>query len=213
MFQSAPGLEAGRCLVTDGDVYEADEFQSAPGLEAGRCQHPAHIRRLANRAVSIRARPRGRAMPGPTARSAATRPFQSAPGLEAGRCVRSVSWISSCSPFQSAPGLEAGRCPSLALKKATCSTFQSAPGLEAGRCEVKHDQPTQMTRVSIRARPRGRAMQHAPVLGMDRRMFQSAPGLEAGRCHRTHTVRQQPHPVSIRARPRGRAMLALSLLR
>jgi len=132
-------------------------FQSAPGLEAGRC-------------MSVRQR------------GQVSLAFQSAPGLEAGRCVRSVSWISSCSPFQSAPGLEAGRCPSLALKKATCSTFQSAPGLEAGRCEVKHDQPTQMTRVSIRARPRGRAMQHAPVLGMDRRMFQSAPGLEAGRC-------------------------------
>ena len=45
-----------------------------------------------------------------------------------------------------------------ALQAKIAAEFQSAPGLEAGRCE------------------------HAPVLGMDRRMFQSAPGLEAGRC-------------------------------
>ena len=41
-FQSAPGLEAGRCLGRAACAVEfAEKFQSAPGLEAGRCRRVA----------------------------------------------------------------------------------------------------------------------------------------------------------------------------
>jgi len=36
-FQSAPGLEAGRCVLPWLARGSDSEFQSAPGLEAGRC--------------------------------------------------------------------------------------------------------------------------------------------------------------------------------
>jgi len=37
MFQSAPGLEAGRCICAHVTYLFVHMFQSAPGLEAGRC--------------------------------------------------------------------------------------------------------------------------------------------------------------------------------
>jgi len=37
LFQSAPGLEAGRCHWTHPVYLSMTTFQSAPGLEAGRC--------------------------------------------------------------------------------------------------------------------------------------------------------------------------------
>jgi len=36
-FQSAPGLEAGRCELPAAAQAAFRWFQSAPGLEAGRC--------------------------------------------------------------------------------------------------------------------------------------------------------------------------------
>jgi len=36
-FQSAPGLEAGRCQLLHHTIDAVAAFQSAPGLEAGRC--------------------------------------------------------------------------------------------------------------------------------------------------------------------------------
>ena len=62
LFQSAPGLEAGRCTTASSALRSIWVFQSAPGLEAGRCS------------------PLSR-------RPALPCTFQSAPGLEAGRCV------------------------------------------------------------------------------------------------------------------------------
>ena len=41
LFQSAPGLEAGRCLSQMRKSMIFCEFQSAPGLEAGRCSASA----------------------------------------------------------------------------------------------------------------------------------------------------------------------------
>jgi len=60
-FQSAPGLEAGRCFPVWVYRHSGSEFQSAPGLEAGRCADMAGLIIAGN-------------------------VFQSAPGLEAGRC-------------------------------------------------------------------------------------------------------------------------------
>jgi len=55
-FQSAPGLEAGRCIARRLTWVPSRSFQSAPGLEAGRCAAVAARAAQAD-AVSIRARP------------------------------------------------------------------------------------------------------------------------------------------------------------
>ena len=60
-FQSAPGLEAGRCLLPLLFYIRVKKFQSAPGLEAGRCKI-IFATKMIHKDVSIRARPRGRAM-------------------------------------------------------------------------------------------------------------------------------------------------------
>jgi len=55
-FQSAPGLEAGRCDVLRVFGLPSNGFQSAPGLEAGRCSKTAaELPGIVD--VSIRARP------------------------------------------------------------------------------------------------------------------------------------------------------------
>ena len=56
LFQSAPGLEAGRSLPTRMGWPNSSQFQSAPGLEAGRSMGDAYDFLLAAD-VSIRARP------------------------------------------------------------------------------------------------------------------------------------------------------------
>ena len=53
-FQSAPGLEAGRCKVTSPDTLKDFEFQSAPGLEAGRCTPCRPARQRATRCFNPR---------------------------------------------------------------------------------------------------------------------------------------------------------------
>jgi len=55
-FQSAPGLEAGRCSALPSVLGTTNTFQSAPGLEAGRCLDRQDAARLVV-SVSIRARP------------------------------------------------------------------------------------------------------------------------------------------------------------
>ena len=132
--------------------------------------------------VSIRARPIGRAMLGVGSVFAAVIAFQSAPGQLAGRC---------------------GAPPRI---RWTDEEFQSAPGQLAGRCRIGRMGRGGRQGVSIRARPIGRAMHHAPQvargdLGVSIRarpigramlvvargdgrhcLFQSAPGQLAGRC-------------------------------
>ena len=56
MFQSAPGLEAGRCYRLAVAAATVREFQSAPGLEAGRCDR-RFVVTGDEQLVSIRARP------------------------------------------------------------------------------------------------------------------------------------------------------------
>ena len=84
--------------------------------------------------------------------------------------------------FQSAPAPKDGRCLPQALPEAPASLFQSAPAPKDGRC--RHTQRIEVMddRVSIRARPEGRAMPE------ELKDLHLANG------------------VSIRARPEGRAM-------
>ncbi len=63
-------------------------------------------------------------------------------------------------------------------------------------------------RVSIRARPGGRAMPPAMAATPPTTRFQSAPGREAGRCDYPRDPNGMLPLVSIRARPGGRAMRA-----
>ncbi len=131
-------------------------FQSAPGLTVGRCQRPCQPAHC-GRAVSIRARPHGRAMRPDVWELFAASMFQSAPGLTVGRCMEPQFFVDDARVFQSAPGLTVGRCVMLA----TCGTA---------------------TMVSIRARPHGRAMRRGTDAALRVQKFQSAPGLTVGRC-------------------------------
>ncbi len=67
-------------------------------------------------AVSIRARPDGRAMPAARVFGHGSPEFQSAPGLMAGRCFTAASRFARAAAFQSAPGLMAGRCLATAIQ-------------------------------------------------------------------------------------------------
>ena len=137
--------------------------------------------------VSIRARPRGRAIGIPAVHGRCAASFQSAPGLEAGRLGSLGNRPRRLTQFQSAPGLEAGRLSPHPLPAPVEHLFQSAPGLEAGRLGGRargasrwacfnprpasrpgdcadSQAPSTNRPVSIRARPRGRAIlrQHSP---------------------------------------------------
>ena len=84
-FQSAPGLEAGRCIVRDVDcaIHLPVSIRARP---RGRAMHGAEVDPESIPDVSIRARPRGRAMLITLEGDMKPLGFQSAPGLEAGRC-------------------------------------------------------------------------------------------------------------------------------
>ena len=87
MFQSAPGIAAGRCRSTSHRSRSTSQFQSAPGIAAGRCH---------SRFVMVHGHHQ----------------FQSAPGIAAGRCSETAGRATGIDGFQSAPGIAAGRCQS-----------------------------------------------------------------------------------------------------
>ena len=133
--------------------------------------------------------------------------------------------------FQSSPGLLAGRYVGNALQQHGFTWFQSSPGLLAGRVLAFWPPEHGACRVSILARPFGRALRRlcrqprircccfnprpafwpgatAPPLALKRirTMFQSSPGLLAGRDGRDGRDHGQAGHVSILARPFGRAL-------
>jgi len=160
--------------------------------------------------VSIRARPAGRAMPGPVPRHP-TRPpgFNPRPASwpgdararggccwgAAGFNPRPASWPgdaskarparNSASCFNPRPASWPGDARAGHKRTNIDALFQSAPGQLAGRC-------VRYTRVTHQIR-----------------RFQSAPGQLAGRCADPVPDRRHLEMVSIRARPAGRAMPGL----
>ena len=85
MFQSSPGLMAGRYIIFSPKVWPSTTFQSSPGLMAGR-YGKSRRRPTAEPKVSILARLNGRALRLLAVhihRQGAL--FQSSPGLMAGR--------------------------------------------------------------------------------------------------------------------------------
>ncbi len=186
------------------DDSGARGFNPRPASRSGDAQQPTAV--VDAYAVSIRARPHGRAMRSTARDPPRRRAFQSAPGLTVGRCHCAMRCLfdttgfnprpasrsgdaldrkascSSPSMFQSAPGLTVGRCDHPIAHALHLHPFQSAPGLTVGRCAELVREQVVARHVSIRARPHGRAMRFAVV-----------------------AVLQQQR-VSIRARPHGRAM-------
>ena len=173
-FQSAPGRLAGRCCACRDQRCDRRRFQSAPGRLAGRCRGRAPVA-SGHRLVSIRARPIGRAMRSSPRCCQTRRCIVSIRARPIGRAMRAPPHepVATDHVFQSAPGRLAGRCVELDALRSRSREFQSAPGQLAGRCAMADC----LQRVSIRARPIGRAMRRH-----DRASFQSAPGRLAGRC-------------------------------
>jgi len=134
-FQSAPGLEAGRCR-SDRRLMDAFyKFQSAPGLEAGRCRAGGRGRCAVAEGFNPRPALRPGDAPTPPRHRAGCASFNPRPALRPGDATRDGMPAASSTVFQSAPGLEAGRCMvETAYKRKGLLRFQSAPGLEAGRC-------------------------------------------------------------------------------
>ncbi len=178
-FQSAPGLTVGRCAVDRDRGASGNGFQSAPGLTVGRC---AKIAEILDRdpLVSIRARPHGRAMrtPDPGADLPKTVSIRARPhgramlfGLNPPLCALA---------FQSAPGLTVGRCTAGPIIKNAMMLFQSAPGLTVGRCNTPGCTVEAAAKVSIRARPHGRAMRRKRGTFFDSASFNPRPASRSG---------------------------------
>ncbi len=132
MFQSAPGVRAGRKAALVADDLRELLFQSAPGVRAGRKDR----------------QPR-RVLP--------SREFQSAPGVRAGRKRPKAARPSSfAAKFQSAPGVRAGR-KQPRRRRTRCGPAVSIRSRRSGR--EKGDRGDGRARhrdVSIRSRRSGR---------------------------------------------------------
>ncbi len=143
--------------------------------------------------VSIRARPSGRAMLADAVRHRLEAGFNPRPAIWPGDAA---SWLlaNPKNAFQSAPGHLAGRCRYTRHEWDAYLQFQSAPGHLAGRCNTRpapclasfgfNPRPAiwpgdavrgnffhHIRRVSIRARPSGRAMLHSRNLWLRKKIF------------------------------------------
>ncbi len=87
MFQSTPGINAGRIVCNFSVATTERWFQSTPGINAGRI-----LRFLMQRYMVNGFNPRPASMPGESGLSHALmwlrRKFQSTPGINAGRIIR-----------------------------------------------------------------------------------------------------------------------------
>ena len=230
-------------------------FQSSPGPKAERCLGEPQ-RGEPPQGVSILARPEGRALPFAVGTLTATDVFQSSPGPKAERCTPDVSACRgglgfnprparrpSAAGFLSTVGRRAAqrfnprpaRRPSaaefVAAIRPTLITFQSSPGPKAERCGRGHRRQEVRLRVSILARPEGRALPVLSPLGSPecprfnprparrpsaalicgdseghQTKFQSSPGPKAERCAVIDAADCDVPRVSILARPEGRAL-------
>ena len=156
-FQSAPGLTVGRCASFLGRVCTHSGFNPRPASRSGDAC--SCFDQAAQLIVSIRARPHGRAM------------------------RIGISGASDSIMFQSAPGLTVGRCHLREHFTVANPRFNPRPASRSGDATDRARHPA-WCRVSIRARPHGRAMlcnpSNPPPSYND--AFQSAPGLTVGRC-------------------------------
>ena len=228
----------------------AVKFQSSPGPKAERCD--MFVR------TAVRFNPRPARRPSAARHSlalvGATCGFQSSPGPKAERCHTSrrlgrrrcrrfnprpaqrpsaasdgPAILAGVQQFQSSPGPKAERCCTSGASRRNASSFNPRP---ARRPSAARSRPCarSLRRVSILARPEGRALLKARASDIDELRFQSSPGpkiraLRVG--HPAHrpafkTFQSSPGPkaercprqrsageaggVSILARPEGRAL-------
>ena len=135
VFQSAPDLTAGRCVSIEDEAYgPAVSIRARP---YGRAMRTLAVKEAVQFEVSIRARPYGRAMRhDERALNSHYMMFQSAPDLTAGRCwpgTASCALRSRC--FNPRPTLRPGDAAAKRTYPPSL-VFQSAPDLTAGRCSI-----------------------------------------------------------------------------
>ena len=233
-------------------------FNPRPARRPGATRHVGWLARHARR-VSILARPEGRALLVVIVTSFVIGyVFQSSPGPKAGRYLRLhlgdgvaplVSILArpegralrrprcrSCRPtwrFNPRPARRPGATIYETREAVSENAFQSSPGPKAGRYHLRDARGRQRERVSILARPEGRALPVGVLLSAATvKLFQSSPGPKAGRygCRSARSPAgctcSNPRParrpgatfrafapgrsrerVSILARPEGRALL------
>ena len=235
LFQSSPGLLAGRYNQVDVVGGAAASFQSSPGLLAGRTlKWP---RSWASRSCF---NPRPAFWPGATwptpLRSARQSWFQSSPGLLAGRTSRppQVGLVGTVSilarPF--------GRALRFLWRQlARYCSFNPRPAFWPGATPRAGTRSLAGGTVSILARPFGRALPSTGACSGRSSSFQSSPGLLAGRVPGDLHSRRRAHgrfqsspgllagryttgaggrggaiTVSILARPFGRALRSMSTI-
>ena len=167
LFQSTPGIAAGRCIMSYATASLFIQFQSTPGIAAGRCLWP-----LQHQAALECFNPRPALLPGDALEAAAQRPpfewFQSTPGIAAGRCF--------------------GRC---SIKLLLSVSIHARHCCRAMRQERRIGDF--LIAVSIHARHCCRAMLNAEIDAPNGKLFQSTPGIAAGRCSSRPIGCQQRH--------------------
>ena len=151
-FQSAPGLEAGRCQCGPVGARPAPSFNPRPALRPGdACSHIEYVA-----ATPLRFNPRPALRPGdarrcrwhPTRRGR----FNPRPALRPGDARSRISSAPASTCFNPRPALRPGDA-NVMRSAGVGGMFQSAPGLEAGRCGAGAAPDWRLALVSIRARP------------------------------------------------------------
>uniref|UniRef100_E6PG37 Uncharacterized protein n=1 Tax=mine drainage metagenome TaxID=410659 RepID=E6PG37_9ZZZZ len=202
-FQSTPGRSAGRINFPGSTMPQKLLFQSTPGRSAGRIRFSVKIA-ADGLQVSIHARPLGRAnrMLYSSSSSWYRVSIHARPLGRANRIGATLSFFAFL--FQSTPGRSAGRIRLKPGGAVVVIMFQSTPGRSAGRIASARFE-ADLARVSIHARPLGRANRPSLAPSSNRRRFQSTPGRSAGRITMVFHVWKTVCEVSIHARPLGRA--------
>ena len=139
MFQSTPGIAAGRIPSRRRMRSFSSMFQSTPGIAAGRISRPA----AAPPAIPC-FNPRPALLPGESHVKLAAlelHAFQSTPGIAAGRIPMRCASSAKPAQFQSTPGIAAGRIGGSSAAPLTVIQFQSTPGIAAGRITLTTPPP------------------------------------------------------------------------
>ena len=179
MFQSTPGIAAGRISRKVLLAPAARRFQSTPGIAAGRIDLMT-IKTFRPEAVSIHARHccrANRSAPCPTPSACW---FQSTPGIAAGRIARATNTARAARCFNPRPALLPGESNVLAANHT-----RALVSIHARHCcranQVSLAEALPVHRVSIHARHCCRANQGLAKSRRDAELFQSTPGIAAGR--------------------------------
>ena len=132
VFQSTPGINAGRSGMTQIAIISNAKFQSTPGINAGRSWA-----RASTHSTPLGFNPRPASMPGD-------------PGSERTGCTRTDVSIHARHQCRA--------IPSVTFACVLVSLFQSTPGINAGRSLFSSNCRVTLSKVSIHARHQCRAI-------------------------------------------------------